>query len=74
MTHIIEYKGFIGIMNPASNQEEIQGEILNLNETVRFWGNTIDEITISFHLKVDEYIAFCNQNKHSEIYCDENIH
>jgi len=68
MNNIFEYRGFIGIKNSNCDTDVLQGEIVNLNETVIFTGENIEELVECFHCKVDEYIINCSKQKEEELY------
>jgi predicted RNase H-like HicB family nuclease len=58
--NIMEYKGYIGLITPELDAENIyHGEVVDIKDVITFQG-TCDEIEQAFHDSVDDYINFCD--------------
>ena len=62
MKDIIEHKNFYGSVHFDSDDNILYGKIEGISDLVTFEGNTVLEITNSFHEAVDDYIEICKIN------------
>lgn len=55
----ISYKGFIGSVAFSEKDQVFFGKIEGIDGLVNFEGDSVSELTDSFHQAVDDYIAYC---------------
>lgn len=57
----LNYKGFIGTVNFSEKDGVFFGKIEGIDGLVNFEGESVKELTDSFHEAVDDYVAFCEE-------------
>lgn len=57
----ISYKGFIGSVAFSEKDQVFFGKIEGIYGLVNFEGDSVSELTDSFHQAVDDYIAYCTE-------------
>lgn len=57
----ISYKGFIGSVAFSEKNQVFFGKIEGIDGLVNFEGDSVSELTDSFHQAVDDYIAYCTE-------------
>jgi len=58
---MMEYKGYIGIVEFDSDAKLFHGDIVNTRDVITFQGTTVEEIEREFHNSIDEYIKWCKE-------------
>ena len=58
----IHYKGYIGTVNFSEEDNVFFGKVEGINGLVNFEGESVIELTQSFHNAVDDYIVYCKAN------------
>ena len=58
---MMEYKGFIGLVDYDSDAKLFYGDIINTRDIITFQGKTVDEIEKAFRDSIDDYINWCNE-------------
>lgn len=58
----LKYKGYLGSVEFSEEDDVLFGEILGIDGLVNYEGNTIQELTESFHEAVEDYLAFCSDH------------
>lgn len=58
---MMEYKGYIGIVEYDSDAKIFHGDIVNTRDVITFQGKTVDEIDIAFKESIDDYITWCKE-------------
>lgn len=53
------YKGYLGSVNYSDKDQVFFGKIEGINGLVNFEGESVKELTDSFHEAVDDYLAYC---------------
>ena len=61
MSKILEYKDFIGSVECSLEDNLLYGKILYINGLITYEARTLDELKEEFHLAVDDYIQFCQE-------------
>ena len=59
---IMNYKGFIGVVEYDENARIFSGEVINTRTVITFQGTTVDEIEQEFHASVDDYLEWCKED------------
>ena len=57
----MKYKGFIGSVEFSEPDGVFFGKIEGINALVNFEGESVKELTDSFHEAVDDYLALCQE-------------
>lgn len=58
----INYKGFIGTVSFSEKDGLFFGKVEGIDGLVNFEGDSVSDLTESFHEAVDDYIAYCEAN------------
>jgi len=58
---MMEYKGYIGVVEYDDEAQILHGEVANIREVVTFQAKSVDELERAFQDSVDDYLAFCNE-------------
>ncbi|HLC14598.1 MAG TPA: type II toxin-antitoxin system HicB family antitoxin [Thermodesulfovibrionia bacterium] len=58
---MIEYKGYIGVVEFDPEIDEFHGTVINTNDVITFYGSSVAELRIQMQKSVDTYIEFCLQ-------------
>jgi predicted HicB family RNase H-like nuclease len=56
---MIEYKGYIGVVEFDSEAKLFHGEVINTRDVITFQGTSVEEIEAEFKNSVDDYLAWC---------------
>lgn len=59
MANILTYKGYYGSVEFSVEDNLLIGSVIGVQDSLNFHGNSIDEITKSFHECVDGYLEMC---------------
>lgn len=55
------YKGYIGSVAYSEKDQVFFGKVEGINGLVNFEGESIEELTETFHEAVDDYLAFIDK-------------
>ena len=58
----LKYKGYVGSIEFSPEDNLLFGEILGIDGLVNYEGETMQELTDSFHEAVEDYLAFCKDH------------
>ena len=58
---MMQYKGYIGIVNFDDEAGIFHGEVANTRDVITFQGTCVEEIWQAFFDSVDDYMAFCEE-------------
>lgn len=58
---MIEYKGYVGVVNYESEEDTFHGRVANIDDVVNFYGSSIEELKREMATSVDEYLAVCKE-------------
>jgi len=62
--NVIKYKGFIGTVNYASEDEVFYGKVEGINDLITFEAESVKELKEAFYYMVDAHIVDCKaENK-----------
>lgn len=53
------YKGYFGSIEASLEDGCLQGQLLFIDDLITYEGETVPELVESFHLAVDDYLAYC---------------
>ena len=56
----LRYRGYIGSVNYDETDNMLYGEILNINDSISYEGETLEELQKAFETEVDRYVKFCS--------------
>ena len=56
---MMEYKGYIGMVEFDDEANIFHGEVINLRDVVTFQGETVKQLRKAFRESVDDYLSFC---------------
>ena len=60
---MMEYKGYLGTVEYDSQAKIFHGDIINTRDVITFQGTTVKEIERAFRESIDDYIAWCEEEK-----------
>lgn len=63
MNSMMEYNGYRAIISYNQEDDMFVGEVLGLNDSLNFYGNTTKELHESFHQSIDNYIKLCKEKE-----------
>lgn len=66
-SHTLEYKGFIGSIEPDLEDGVIYGTVLHTTDLIMYEGTTLPELRKMFEEAVDGYIELCARNNKKPI-------
>ena len=55
--------GYIGSIKYDESDNMLYGEILNVNDSISYEGETLEELQKDFETEVDRYVECCEQVK-----------
>jgi len=56
---MMEYKGYIGIVEFDDDAGIFHGEVINLRDVITFQGESVQELRQAFQDSVEDYLTFC---------------
>lgn len=59
MANLIQYRGYHAKIDFSSDDNMLIGSVINIRDSLHFHGNSIAEVTQSFHDSVDNYLEMC---------------
>ncbi len=59
---MMEYKGYIGIVEYDDKAKIFHGDIINTRDVITFQGKSVDEIEMAFRESIDDYLSWCEQD------------
>ena len=61
MLSTMEYKGYRALITYDKEDATLIGEVIGLNDSLNFHGNSVQELENSFHRSIDNYIDLCQE-------------
>lgn len=58
---MMEYKGYIGVVEFDDEASIFHGDVVNTRDVITFQGKSVAEITKAFRESVDDYLQFCKE-------------
>lgn len=58
---MIEYKGYIGVVEFDPEIDSFHGTVINTNDVITFYGSSVAELREEMHKSVEEYLEFCRE-------------
>ena len=58
---MIEYKGYIGLVDFDSEIDLFHGTVININDVITFYGSSVTELRQEMQTSIEEYIQFCQE-------------
>lgn len=59
MANLVQYRGYHAKIDFSSDDNMLIGTVINIRDSLHFHGNSIDEVTQSFHDSIDNYLEMC---------------
>lgn len=60
MKNVMEYKGYMGVVEFSSDDGVFFGKLLGINDLITFEGETVRELEKGFREAVDDYLKTCS--------------
>ena len=60
--NMMEYKGYIGIVEYDSEAKLFHGDVINTRDVITFQGTTVEEIERAFSGSIEDYINWCKED------------
>jgi predicted HicB family RNase H-like nuclease len=61
MKNVLEYKGYTGSVEFSADDKVFFGKLTGIRDVVTFEGETVKELTKSFHEAVNDYLEMCKE-------------
>jgi predicted HicB family RNase H-like nuclease len=58
---MIEYKGYIGIVDFDPEIDSFHGTVININDVITFYGSSVAELREEMRQSVEDYLEFCQE-------------
>jgi predicted HicB family RNase H-like nuclease len=58
---MIEYKGYIGVVEFDSEIDLFHGTVVNTNDVITFYGSSVSELREEMRKSIEEYLQFCRE-------------
>lgn len=59
---VLSYKGYHGTVDYSLDDDILYGKVIDVNSTITYEGNTIDELKEDFQGAIDEYLELCKEH------------
>lgn len=59
---MIEYKGYIGIVEFDPEIDSFHGAVVNTNDVITFYGSSVTELRQEMGKSIEEYLQFCQEH------------
>ena len=60
---MMKYKGYMGQVELDAEAGILHGQVVGIRDVVTFQGESVKEVEQAFHDSVDDYLAFCKEQK-----------
>ncbi|MEK7286324.1 MAG: type II toxin-antitoxin system HicB family antitoxin [Nitrospirota bacterium] len=60
---MIEYKGYIGVVEFDADAHLFHGDVINTKDVITFQGKSVKEIELAFRESINDYLAWCEEEK-----------
>ena len=60
---MIEYKGYIGVVNFDSGIDLFHGTVINTTDVITFYGASVTELREEMQNSVEGYLEFCQEQE-----------
>ncbi|RKU23796.1 hypothetical protein C6499_17865 [Candidatus Poribacteria bacterium] len=58
---MIEYKGYIGVVDFDPEIDLFHGTVININDVITFYGASVSELREGMQKSIEGYIKFCKE-------------
>ena len=58
---MIEYKGYIGVLEFDPEIDTFHGTVINTNDIITFYGSSVAELREEMRKSVEDYLEFCRE-------------
>ena len=58
---MIEYKGYIGVVDFDPEIDLFHGTVININDVITFYGASVSELREGMQKSIEGYIEFCKE-------------
>lgn len=59
---MIEYKGYIGMVEFDPEIDSFHGTVINTNDVITFYGSSVTELRNEMKKSIEEYFQFCREH------------
>lgn len=59
MADLLEYKGYHGTVAYSAENGILCGSLFGVNDSLNYYGMSLEELEASFHSCIDNYLEFC---------------
>jgi predicted HicB family RNase H-like nuclease len=59
---MMEYKGYIGIVDYDDEARIFHGEVVNTRDVITFQGKSVDQLEKSFRDSINDYLRWCKED------------
>ena len=60
---MIEYKGYIGVVEFDPEIDSFHGTVINTNDVITFYGSSVAELRKEMMKSIEEYFQVCREHK-----------
>lgn len=57
----MEYKGYRALITYDNEDSTLTGEVIGINDSLNFHGDSVQELETSFHQSIDNYLDLCQE-------------
>jgi len=61
MSNLMEYRGYHGKVEYSGEEKLFVGRVIDIDGTITFTGESVDELEKAMHNAVDGYVEWCQQ-------------
>ena len=61
MNNMLEYNGYHAKIEFNEEDMLLVGEVFGINDSLNFYGKTIEEVVEMFHQSIDNYLELCKE-------------
>ena len=58
---MIEYKGYIGMLEFDPEIDSFHGTVININDVISFYGSSVTELREEMQKSIEAYFEFCRE-------------
>lgn len=57
----MKYKGYVGVVSFDADKMVFHGEVIGINDVIKFQAKSAEELKKEFEISIDEYLKVCKQ-------------
>lgn len=58
---MMEYKGYIGMVEYDDEAEILHGEVINIKDVITFQAQSVSDLRTAFQESIDDYLEYCEE-------------